>query len=473
MPERVVGYARSQVVSTLAAARTGLAHPLGRALVRACGPPLQDDPSRSAYALAAQTPWLRLDDVAFAGHLSNSTVTVAIAHALVHGLDGRALLAAVVAADECAARVTAATTLGPLRGQSAAHTHLVGAVAARSHCERVAAGGWTDALAIALSMPTWPGMRGFLGSDANLLSAAQPVRAGLDACDAAAAGLRGAPDLLEHPDGFLARFADVPLPELVTSGLGSRWHTETLSYRLRPGGPGLDAAVDCTRELHAELHEALGPLGPDDIEEVVVTTSLYGVLVGARAAEQADGPGSPVSALVLSTPYGVATALLTGELSGTDYACPAVQDPRRWALAAKVRVRHDDAMTRDSLLCGVPFGEALRTAGPRAVPWLRRAGGDWLVGLLGDPGPPAAGFEHVERRLPARVSVRLRGGRVVERQRDVPEGAAGPQTAATHGRLVSEKLLATGAPAVLADRLGRLEELDRDALADVLRALLG
>jgi 2-methylcitrate dehydratase PrpD len=470
---RVVGYARSQVVSTLAAARTGLAHPLGRALVQACGPPLQDDPSRTAYALAAQTPWLRLDDVAFAGHLSNSTVTVAVAHALAHGLDGRALLAAVVAADECAARVTAATTLGPLRGQSAAHTHLVGAVAARSHCESASDRTWTDALAIALSTPTWPGLRGFLGSDANLLSAAQPVRTGLDACDAAAAGLRGVPDVLEHADGFLARFADVPLPELVTAGLGTRWHTDTLSFRVRPGGPGLDAAVDCTRALHADLQDEVGPLDPDDVEELVVTTSLYGVLVGGQAAAQGDGPHAPVSALVLSTPYGVATALLTGDLTGADYASPALDDPRRWALAAKVRVQADEAMTRASLRCGVPFGEALRTAGPRALPWLRRTGGDRLVALVGDLGPPAEGYEQVERTLPARVSVRLRGGRVLERERAVPEGAAGPATAATHGQLVREKLLRTGAPAVLADRLERLEQLDHTELADVLRALLG
>ena len=274
-------------------------------------------------------------------------------------------------------------------------------------------------------------MRGFLGSDANLLSAALPVRSALDACDAAEAGLRGAADLLEHSDGFLARYAAVPLPELVTAGLGTRWHTETLSFRLQPGGPGLDAAVDCARDLHAEL----GPLEADDVEDVLVTTSLYGTLVERRAAPYLAGPASPVSALVLCTPYGVATTLLTGRLTAADFAPGAVGDGRRWSLAERVRVEHDDAMTRASLRCGVPFGEALRTAGPRAAPWLRDVGGDWLVDLVGPLGPPAATLEGVERQLPARVTVRLRDGRVHSRERTIPVGGAGPETAASHGAL--------------------------------------
>src|SRR3954469_3917926 len=249
VPDRVVGKATSQLVSTLAAVRAGAGHPMGVRLLQAFGPVLQPDPARSAYTMAALVPWLRLDDVAFAGHVSASTVTVPMAYAVGRGSDGRQLLAAIIAANEVAARITAATTLGPLRGQLAAHTHLVGAVAGRSHIEEVPADRWVAALGTALSLPTWPGMHGFMGSDANLLSAAVPVRTGLDACDAAAAGIAGPADVLEHPDGFLAHFAHVPVPELVTAGLGRRWHTDTLSYRLHPGGPGLDAALDCTLEL--------------------------------------------------------------------------------------------------------------------------------------------------------------------------------------------------------------------------------
>lgn len=464
VPDRVVAHARSQVLSQLAAARAGQRHPLGAAVVRAFGPPLQPDATRSAYVLAGLTSWLHHDDTAYAGHLSNSTVTVPLAYAHALGLDGRGLLTAVLAADECAARIAASATLGPLRGQSAAHVHLAGAVAGRLRCEGAPAQQWVDALGIAFSMPPWPSLRGFLGSDAKVLSAAMPVRAGLDACDAAAAGLRGPSDVLEHPDGFFARFASVPLPDAVTAGLGTRWHAETTSYKVHPGGPGLDAAVDCAIELAA----ALGPLSPDDVEEVVVTTSLYTMVVEQKSSAYLDGPRSPVSALVFSTPYTVATALLTGGLVADDFAAPAVGDDRRWQLAAKVRVEHDADMTRASLVCTAPFGEALRQAGDLAGAWLEEVGGRWLVDLVGRPGPPSADFERAEKVTPARVTVRCRDGRIATLQRDIPVGAAGPDTRRDHEAIVRAKFLASGGAPELADVGARLET----ATAAEVRALL-
>ena len=215
VPDRVVAYARSQMLSQLAAARASLDHPLGRKIVAAFGPPTQADPRRAASVLASLTMALDYDDTVYAGHVTHSTVNVPVAYAAHLGLDGRSLLAAVVAAGECAARVTAAATLGPHRGQTAAHAHLVGAPAARLHGEQAPADRWVNAWGLALAAPPWSLHRAFLGSDAKLFTASVPIRTGLDACDAAAVGLRGAADILEHPEGFLARFANEPLPDAV------------------------------------------------------------------------------------------------------------------------------------------------------------------------------------------------------------------------------------------------------------------
>jgi len=285
VPDRVVSFASSQVLSQLAAVRAGAQHPLGQAVIRGFGEPWQASAAQSAFVLAALTPWLYYDDTAYAGHLSNSTVTVPMAYAHALGLDGRGLLTAVIAANEVAARITAAVTLGRFRGQNAPHTHLAGAVSGRLRAEGAPAQDWVNALGLAFSMPPWPSLPAFLGSDARVLSAAMPVRTGLDACDAARAGLAGPRDILEHPEGFLATFASVPLPDAVDLALGRRWHTETLSFEVRPGGPVLDAAVDCA----AQLHRVLGPVTVDDVDEVVVTTSLYTLLVDAKAAEFVDG----------------------------------------------------------------------------------------------------------------------------------------------------------------------------------------
>jgi 2-methylcitrate dehydratase PrpD len=468
IPDRVLDLAASQVLSQLAAIYAGHHHPLGRKLVRAFGPPAQPDRRAAAVVLAGLGSWLNMDDTAYAGHLSNSTVAVPLAYAPALGLDGPALLTAIVAANECAARVTAASTLGPFRGQTAVQTSLVGAVAGRLHCEGAPARQWVDAIGLALAAPPWTLMRGYIGSDARAFGAFGPVRTAIDACDGAAAGMTGAADILDHPDGFLNRFATVPLPEAAVAGLGQRWHTDTLSFKVRPGGPGIDAALDCAIELSAELPG----LTPQQVADVLVEASFYTVYVSRKADEYVTGPDAPASALPLSVPYTVATALLNGGLAVADFARPATGDPARWDLARRVRLAEDEEMTRALLASVAPFGEALRQAGDRAKDWVRSFGGDRAVELLGLPLPPRRDFLTATKHTGARVSIRLKDGRTLMRQRDIPVGAAGPQTRAAHRGIVREKYLSVGGRPEIADGCLRLRDASPDQLAALLRTAL-
>lgn len=471
VPPRVVALAGSQVLSQLAAIRAGLIHPLGRKLVRAFGPPLQADPRQSACVLAGLGSWLNLDDTAYAGHLGGSTVSVPTAYTYALGMDGPALLTAVIAANECAARITAAATLGPFRGQSALHTHLAGAVAGRLRSESAPARRWVDALGLSFTTPMWPSMHGFLGSDAKALHAFTPVRTAMDACDAAAAEMVGLPDILEHPDGFLARFASVPLPEAVTDGLGHRWHTDTLSFKVRPGGPGIDAAVDCAIELHRDL-VAVNASPQRHVTRIVVDVSLYTLFVGRKAEDYLNGADTPISSLLLATPYAVATTLLTGDLTVADFAEPAISDPRRWALAEAVQLVHDPEMTRCLLESVAPFGEAVRQAGKRAVCWLAKFGGAELVTLAGEIGPAAETYQTATKNTPARVTVHLADGRSFTRQRDIPIGAAGPHTRAAHAELMRTKFLTHGGPVEVADTFASLSTCSAEELSRLLTLAL-
>jgi 2-methylcitrate dehydratase PrpD len=467
VPSRVVALAASQVLSQLAAVRAGLQHPLGRKLVRAFGPPLQADPRQSACVLASLGSWLNLDDTAYAGHLGGSTVCVPAAYAYAQALDGPALLTAVIAANECAARITAAATLGPLRGQTALHTHLAGAVAGRLRSESAPARRWVDALGLSFTMPIWPSMHGFLGSDAKALHTYLPVRTAMDACDAAVAGMVGTPDILEHPDGFLARFASVPMPEVVTDGLGHRWHTDTLSFKVRPGGPGIDAAVDCAIELYRDLVAA--NVSPErDVARIVVDASLYTLFVGKKAEGYLNGADSPISSLLLATPYAVATTLLTGDLTIADFTEPAIRDPRRWALAEAVHLGHDPEMTRSLFESVAPFGEAVRQAGQRAVSWLAQFGGTELVALVEGIDLVAAPFHTATKKTPARVTVHLGDGRSFTRSREIPIGGAGPHTRAAHAELVRTKFLTHGGPVEVADAFASMSTCSASELVRLL-----
>lgn len=469
IPDRVVAFARSQVISQLAAARATLDHPFGDRIAATFGSPVQSEPKGAATTLAALTMALDYDDTVYAGHVTHSTVNVPVAYAGQLGLDGRRLLAAVVAAGECAARVTAAATLGPHRGQTAAHAHLVGAPAARLHASGAPAGQWVHAWGLALAAPPWSLHRGFLGSDAKVFTASTPVRLGLDACDAAAHGLRGAADILEHPEGLLARFADVALPDAATAGLGQRWHTETTSFKVYPGCAYLDPAIDATIELHRRRPD----LRLDDIAEVTVHAGILTVAVDARAGQHVTGPSSTVAALNFSVAYNVAVALLTGALTHRDFCSPALDDPSRWELASRVRVVHDDAMTLRSLTATAPLGEAFRQAGPqRAAEWLTRHGGEQAAALAEGLPPPSATFDDAEKAIGSRVELRLTDGTHHVAEVDIPIGGIGPATRRDHPRLVREKFLACGGDPSVADQLDRLETLDAPTTAEVLRMAL-
>jgi len=468
VPERVIDFAKSQIVSQLAAARAGMAHPLGRTVMRAFGSPRQADPKQSACVLAGLTTWLHFDDTAYAGHLSHSTVAVPVAYARALDLDGSKLLTAVIAANECASRITAAATLGPFRGLSATHTHLAGSVAARLRAEDAPTGLWVNAFGLAFASPPWGLTYPFLSTDAKVLCALTPVRMGLDACDAAGAGLFGAPDIFEHPQGFLARFATVPLASAINHGLGTRWHTETMSFKVHPGGPGIDAAIDCA----AHLHHDLGQFDVHDVAEIRVETSIYTVLLDQGTAPYITGADSPPSALALSTAYTVATTLLTGGFGPADLAPPHVDEKQRWALAALVRVEHDEAMTRDSMTCEVPFGEALRQAGPQAATWLDEMGGQWLVDLVGEIPPPSKTFETARKVTPARVIVQMHDGRVFRRELDIPIGGVGSPSREHHRALVCDKFVATGGSEQLARRFAELETVSAPELTSMLDAAL-
>ncbi|GGO90639.1 MmgE/PrpD family protein [Wenjunlia tyrosinilytica] len=475
IPSDVMEIARNQILSHLAALRAGAAHPLGRKLVKGFGAPLQDDPRQAAFVLAGLGSWLHFDDTAFAGHLSNSTVTVPMAYARTQRLDGIGLLTSVVVANECAARITAATTLGPFRGQSATFTHVTGAIAGRLRGEDVPAERWVDALGLGFGLPPRTVPVGFLGGDAKVFSASTPVRVGLDACDAAEAGMYGSRDILEHQEGFFSRFSTTPLPEAVVAGLGERWHTHTMSFKVHPGGPGMDSAIDIALRLHREL----GPIRPEDVEELTVDTSLYTALVNRRAGMYLRGPDSPVSALVFSLGYTLATSLLYGRLTNDDFSPEGLADADRWALADKLRVNLDEEMTRDVFRCEVPFGEALRQAGPRGTGWLRDFGsqwkddGQWLVDLVGDPDPPSKDFTSARKVTGARVRLRLADGRTVTRELSVPVGAIGSVGGPPIGELVREKFLGTGGSAEVADAVDDLERATPDDVTRLLRAALG
>lgn len=484
IPEHTLDLARSQLISNLAAVRASLRHPVGRSIVAAFGPPLRGHPTQSAYVLAALATALDYDEVAYSGHVSAGSVNAAIAEAGVteagiaqaghrhRRLDGRSLLAAIVAANECAARISAATILSPFfRGQTNTHCHLASAAAARLHARNAPLGEWTAGLGLALGVLAVPLHHGIVTSDTKALSVAASVRMALDACDGAACGLTGTPRILEDPEGLLAYLSAVPVAEEVTSGLGDRWHTDTLTYKRFPGSAYLHAAFDCAERLY----QRLGPAEATRVRRVVVHGSMLTWQMERKVAPALDGPRTSVSAAALSVGYGVATLLLTGAFGPEDLHPSALSDDARWELAAKVSVEHDMAISIRMAQATSPLGQALRQAGERALDWpeLIKWAGDDAPQLLSLLGAPERTFENATMAIGARVSVELTDGTTATEECDCPVGSAGPATRRDHRAIVRRKFLATAGQEDVLDELERVDQLGADDVGRILARAVG
>jgi 2-methylcitrate dehydratase PrpD len=465
IPERTRAIARSQITSHLAGVRATLSHPLGPRLVAALGAPSDPVPARAAKSLAALSIALEYDEVGHSGHPSASAVAVAATHAVAAGQDGRTLLTAVVAANECALRYQASTLLGAFfRGQAATYTHLVGTAAAYLHLAGADADTWARALRLAFAILPKPVPSAFLSSDAKVFVAATPVGIALDACAAAEQGLRGPVGVLEAEDGVLATLADVPVPDALVAGLGVRWHTDTLSFKRFPASAYLQSAFECAERLAAEH----GPFAAAEIEDVLVQGSILTALLERKSAPHLRGADSSVSALTFSAGYAVATLLLTGTYGAADLAPDALRAPDRWEVAGRVRVEHDLDLTIRMLCATVPLGEVLRQAGSRALLVPAIAEFDGAAKILDALGGPEPTFEHATMAIGGRITLRLRDGRELVQEVISGTGMAGPDTAERHWELASEKFLGANGPKEALGALARLDELTAPELADVL-----
>jgi 2-methylcitrate dehydratase PrpD len=260
------------------------------------------------------------------GHPAIHALAAALAEAPLHPrASGADLLGAFGAGHEAGARVGAATTLRP-----AAHPHgtwgTIGAAAAVAHLRRLDARLTREALDIAASMglatSATASLRG--GSVRNAYAGAA-AQNGMLAVDLAQAGVTG------EPDGIAVVFGRV---------IGTSYD----EARVPPGPLSaqtfIKAAASCCRETQGALEaiEALLPLDPEAVEAVEVRTFASAALLKERA------PAAPIAGR-FSIPFAVATRVVQGHAWIEAFEAEAIAHPATRALAAKVSVEEDPALT--------------------------------------------------------------------------------------------------------------------------------
>ncbi len=484
IPRAVREEAKNQVFSMLGAVHSGYASGIGGRLQLAVRPTgagrarifPSGQRTRAVDAAALLSAWsmaLDYDDVMLGGHTGHSSVLVPFAVASEEGLDGSSVLLAQVVANEVAARINTCVALGPTRGQMAADLHLLGTAAARAKLEELPAQAFAERLLMSICYSLRGSYPAFLGSDTKALCAAWPLRQGFAAFDAAA-GLNPNPGAL---DALFEARSPSPQPEFL-GGLGGRWHTQTNSYKARPGSAYLQAAAEATESIKGRL----GP-GAAPIERVEVAASLFTLGMDRTSEPYLRGRDSSLATLTFCTRFAVACALRHGRFDAVAIE-RARGDEGVWALMNRVVLRHDPKLTVAALLGDMPVGAALKSASRwERLGFLARGGGRHgsagsaistleklavTAAVARAPQKPISDdFAALRKPLGARVSVRLEGGRIEEEEVALPVGFAGSLDAAGRRALTRAKYLACCAAsngpvraARAADRIDRLDQLD-------------
>ena len=267
------------------------------------------------------------------GHPGMHVVPAALAVAAARGdVSGRDLLAAIALGYEAAARVGIATALNP-----AMHPHGTwGAIGAAVAVQRLAgadAARMRSAMNMAASLGLTTSRRTMLeGGTVRNAFTGLAGQAGVFVADMLAAGFTADHDGVGHVYGRVAgsRFA----PEALTEALGSRWEIARNYFKMH----------SCCRYNHASL-DALDMILAETPGLVADQIARVDVATYALAVELDDPAPRNVLGAKFSVPFAVASRVVTGSSGVESFTQARVDDPAIRALAARVTVTEDAAMS--------------------------------------------------------------------------------------------------------------------------------
>jgi 2-methylcitrate dehydratase PrpD len=297
------------------------------------GTALTSQPGQAALVNGTAGTWLEMDEGnQFArGHPGMHTFPAAFAFAEAIGATSEAFIAAMAIGYELGARVGIACSLRP-----SMHPHGTwGAICAAVAVQRLAgadAARMREALNIAANMALGTSRRTMLeGGTVRNAFAGISGQMGVLAHDMLDSGFCGEINGVSQVFGKVVseRFNEAAM----TEELGTRWEVSRNYFKMH----------SCCRYNHAAL-DALAMIRADHPVDPGAVTAAE-VESYCLAAELSDPRPRNVLAGKFSVPFAVATTLVNGSSGVESFTAPNLADPAILALASKVTLREDPAMS--------------------------------------------------------------------------------------------------------------------------------
>ncbi|MBS7706582.1 MmgE/PrpD family protein [Chelatococcus asaccharovorans] len=288
----------------------------------------------AAFANGVAGTMLELDEGnSFArGHPGIHVLPAALAARPLAEVNGRDFLLAFILGYEVGARVGAASRLRPT-----VHPHgtwgTVGAAFATAYLDGADTDALVETINVASTLSIGASLRAMLeGATVRNSFAGFSARNGLSAWDLVASGFTGEIDGVRTVySGILAEGFN---PDVMVEELGARWEIQRNYFKRHAACRFTHGALDVVAKLLA----AHGPIDPAEITGIDVVTYVW--------AAQLDGqePANMLAAK-FSLPFAVATTIAHGSASVPAFRAPALGDARIVALAKRVKVDEDPAMS--------------------------------------------------------------------------------------------------------------------------------
>ncbi len=347
LPPAVVERARLVVADTLAVIAAGSREPEIRALAARLageggGPAtLLGDGRRTAALTAALLngaagTFLELDEgnQFGRGHPAVHVLPAALAAAEERGLSGRDLILALALGYEVGTRIGIAAKL-----RMSMHPHgtwgTTGAAVAVGKLCGVTAAGFREAINLSASLALATSRRTMLeGATVRNIYSGVSNHLGLLAHHLVASGFTGEADGLRTVYG--AVISEAFDPHAMTEALGERWEITRNYFKRHACCRYNHAALDALQAIMARAPS--GALAPEAVAAVEVETY-------SLAAQLCDRAPRNMLAAKFSIPFAVATTLVHGAAGVASFAPEAVAAPAVQALAKRVAVVEDPALT--------------------------------------------------------------------------------------------------------------------------------
>ena len=291
----------------------------------------------------------------------------AVPPALLFSPDGTTAIASVLAGYESVIRIGEALGSSRLLGLGWWPTAILGgagAAAATSRALGLDAGRTHNAISLALVQSGGLGTGAANAPESRNLLAANTVRIGVEAAEAAAAGLKGPADPLTGDRGFLTAFGFDPDPGRLLHNLGGDWKIAKTSLKAFP----------CALQAQSALTALWDAMEKNGLPAAEIDTVEFGLPDAMRRiVDRATAPESRFAAAA-SLQFLAAAFLYDGDILPARMDDGARTSPEIVSLMTKISVTHDSgldaafsaawpARIRISTAAGTCEGEVLNPQG--------------------------------------------------------------------------------------------------------------